>query len=220
MFVKDRISDLNIFERKVQIMMSMYSLSDEQTDIMDLFYRMTLDAITEFLLGKGINSLENPQTEFAVTMLTVIGWAILKHHSSVANDPSPAQRLYSRGNYYEDFKVINGFMWPFVHSTLNLPEQDLEKRSEKSFTFLHTLANYTRNPKTIRDQVVSVLLAGRDTTAATLSWAFYELSHYPEIYARLRAEILDKVSPMRAPTYEDLKHMPYLRHTIYETLRL
>ncbi|KAL3493768.1 cytochrome P450 [Aspergillus germanicus] len=214
MFIKDRISDLEIFERKVQIMLGLYNPSGEPTNVMDLFYRMTLDAITEFLLGKGICSLENPQADFAVafsdvqriqTMLTMLG---------------PAQRLYPRGEYYRGLKVINDFVWPFVHETLNLSADDLEKRPEKSFTFLHALANYTRDPKTIRDQVVSVLLAGRDTTAATLSWAFYELSHYPEIYARLRAEVIEKVGPTRAPTYEDLKNMPYLRHTINETLRL
>lgn len=118
--------------------------------------------------------------------------------------------------------MINEFVLPFVHSALALPAEELEKRSksEKSSTFLHSLANYTRDPKVIRDQVVAVLLAGRDTTAATLSWAFYELSHYPKIYAKLRAEILERVGPTRAPTYEDLKNMPYLRHTINETLRL
>lgn len=81
MFMKDRISDLDIFERKVRTMLSKYR-PGEPTDVMDLFYRMTLDAITEFLLGKGINSLENPQADFALafadvqriqTMLTMIG---------------------------------------------------------------------------------------------------------------------------------------------------
>ncbi|KAL4918584.1 cytochrome P450 [Aspergillus aurantiobrunneus] len=214
MFIKDRISDLDIFERKVQTMLSLYSPSGEPTDVMDLFYRMTLDAITEYLLGKGINSLEKPQADFALafaevqriqTMLTMIG---------------PAQRLYPRGKYNEGLKVINDFVWPFVHETLGLQARDLEKGAEKSFTFLHALANYTHNPKTIRDQVVSVLLAGRDTTAATLSWTFYELSYYPDTYSRLRAEVLDKVGPNRPPTYDDLKNMPYLRHTINEALRL
>jgi cytochrome P450 len=83
MFIKDRISDLDIFERKTQTMLSLYSPSGEPTDVMDLFYRMTLDAITEFLLGKGINSLENPQADFALafadvqriqTMLTMLGY--------------------------------------------------------------------------------------------------------------------------------------------------
>ncbi|RDW86292.1 uncharacterized protein DSM5745_02934 [Aspergillus mulundensis] len=60
MFVKDRFSDLDIFGRKVQTMLRLYSPSGDSTDVMDLFYRMTLDAITKFLLGKGINSLEKP----------------------------------------------------------------------------------------------------------------------------------------------------------------
>lgn len=130
--------------------------------------------------------------------------------------------FYPRGTYNRGIKVINEFVVPFVHSALALPAEELEKRSksEKSFTFLHALASYTRDPKVIRDQVVSVLLAGRDTTAATLSWAFYELSNYPGIYSKLRNEILTRVGPTRAPTYEDLKNMPYLRHTINETLRL
>ncbi|KAL5333878.1 cytochrome P450 [Aspergillus crustosus] len=190
MFIKDRISDLYIFERKAQTMLSLYSPSGKPTDVMDLFYRMTLDAITEFLLGRGINSLENPQANFAVAF-------------------SDVQRIQTIADNDWCLKVINDFVWPFVH-----------KGPDKSFTFLHALANYTRNPKTIRDQVVSVLLAGRDTTAATLSWALYELSHYAEAYAKLRAEAIEKVGLTRTPTYEALKNMPYLKHTINETLRL
>ena len=68
---------------------------------------------------------------------------------------------------------------------------------------------------------MAVLIAGRDTTAATLSWTLYELAHYPRIYAKLRSEVLRAVgSRGRAPTYEDLKNMPYLTHTLNETLRL
>lgn len=132
---------------------------------------------------------------------------------------SPAQHLYPRGKYNQGLKVINDFVWPFVHDALTFQKDDLNS-SEKQFTFLHALANYTQNPKTIRDQVVSVLLAGRDTTAATLSWTFYELSHYPAKYQKLRAEILARVGPTQAPTYDDLKNMPYLRHTLNEILRL
>lgn len=86
MFIKDRISDLEIFERKTQTMMDFLGDSGEPVDLMDLFYRMTLDVTTEFLLGKGINSLENPQGEFVQAfadvqriqmMLTLLGWDIL-----------------------------------------------------------------------------------------------------------------------------------------------
>lgn len=66
----------------------------------------------------------------------------------------------------------------------------------------------------------AVFLAGRDTTAATLSWCVYEVSHYPQIYAKLRSEVLSIVGPTKEPTYEDLKSMKYLQHTLNETLRL
>jgi cytochrome P450 len=65
-----------------------------------------------------------------------------------------------------------------------------------------------------------VLLAGRDTTAATLSWCFYELSHYPAVYTKLRNQVLNVVGPTREPTYDDLKNMKYLQNTLNETLRL
>lgn len=72
----------------------------------------------------------------------------------------------------------------------------------------------------MRDQLVAVLLAGRDTTASTLSWTFYELARHPDIVSKLREEIIGTVGLERAPTYADLKGMKYLQNVLQETLRL
>jgi cytochrome P450 len=119
-------------------------------------------------------------------------------------------------------KVIDDFVTPFIDRTLSLSRDELEKlgKSDTEFTFLHSLANYTRDPKVIRDQLIAVLLAGRDTTAATLSWLMYELAHYPQTWQKLRAEVLEHVGPDRDPTYEDLKKLKYLNNALNETLRL
>lgn len=113
-------------------------------------------------------------------------------------------------------------MKPYIEQALALPPSELDKlsKSDKSATFLHSIARYSRNPKVLRDQIMAILLAGRDTTAATLSWTIYELAHYPAIYTKLRNEILSTVGETRAPTYEDLKNMTYLTHSLNETLRL
>ena len=58
------------------------------------------------------------------------------------------------------------------------------------------------------------LIAGRDTTAATLTFVIYFLSLYPEVTFRLRNEVLSKVGPARKPTYDDIKEMKYLRAVI------
>jgi cytochrome P450 len=63
-FVKDRLSDLEIFEEHVQVLMSKIGQGQE-IDTLDLMFRYTLDAATHFLLGDSVGSLENPQTLFA-----------------------------------------------------------------------------------------------------------------------------------------------------------
>ena len=118
--------------------------------------------------------------------------------------------------------MLEQFIEPFIQRALALPPDTLEKlsKSDKDFTFLHSTARFTRDPKVIRDQLMAVLIAGRDTTAATLSWTIYELANYPHVYQKLRNEILSTVGPSKTPTYDDLKNMTYLTHTLNETLRL
>ncbi|KAI0125410.1 cytochrome P450 [Xylariales sp. AK1849] len=220
MFIKDRVSDLAIFERWMGSLVSKLEehsgTGEEGVDIMDLFYRMTLDVTTDFLLGASVNSLSDPRNEFAEAFnevqsiqmyLTVLG---------------PFEALIPRRRYKAGIAKIDQFVMPYIEAALALPRGELEKmeKEDREFTFLHSIARYTRDPRVLRDQIVAVLLAGRDTTAATLSWAFYELSHYPEKYQRLRNEIIDRVGRSRTPTYEDLKNMVYLKHVLNETLRL
>lgn len=130
--------------------------------------------------------------------------------------------MISKKLYRECIATVEALMEPYIQQTLSLPTSELEKlqKSDRDFTFLHGLATFTRDPKVIRDQLIAILLAGRDTTAATMSWCLYELSAYPEKYARLRREVLDVVGRSEAPTYQTLKDLKYLRYTIQETLRL
>jgi cytochrome P450 len=135
---------------------------------------------------------------------------------------SPIEKAIPRGKYLRDIRVLEQFIVPFIDKALALSPEELQKitKSEKEFTFLHSIASYTRDPTIIRDQIIAVLLAGRDTTAATLSWCLHELGHYPAVYKKLRDEVLSVVGKDREPTYEDLKEMKYLNATLNETLRL
>ena len=64
-FSKDRVTDLGIFEKHVEKLMSHINGQGQETDIANLFYRLTLDSATDHLLGESVNSLDDPQTEFA-----------------------------------------------------------------------------------------------------------------------------------------------------------
>ncbi|KAI2620050.1 cytochrome P450 monooxygenase CYP539B5 [Hypoxylon sp. NC1633] len=206
MFTKDRVGDLATFEKGVSLFLTKFPASGETVDIMDLFYRMTLDVTTDFLLGANVDSLSNPQSEFAQAF----------------NEVQRIQMMITIVGPLEVFIPRHRFVMPYIEQALSLPRNELEKlsNSDKHFSFLHSVARCTRNRQVLRDQILVLLLAGRDTTAATLSWAFYELSKYPDKFKKLRDEIINSVGRTRTPTYEDLKKMSYLRCTLNETLRL
>lgn len=71
----------------------------------------------------------------------------------------------------------------------------------------------------LRDEVVTLMIAGHETTANALTWTFYLLSKYPDAARQLRAE-LSRVLGGRIPTVADLPQLRYTRQVIEETLRL
>jgi cytochrome P450 len=134
----------------------------------------------------------------------------------------PLNGLLPRQNFRRNMKVINSLIDRYIERTLRLNPDELagKGKGDSGYTFLHALAGFTRDRKVLRDQLIAVLLAGRDTTACTLSWTIYELARHPECLRKLREEILSVVGPTRPPTYEDLKSMKYLQNVMNETLRL
>lgn len=71
----------------------------------------------------------------------------------------------------------------------------------------------------VRDQVMTFYLAGHETTAVALSWAWYLLSKNPEAARKVREEV-DRVLGDRVPEIGDLPALVYTRMVIDETLRL
>ncbi|KOS21929.1 Cytochrome P450 52A13 [Escovopsis weberi] len=193
MFSKDRVRNLAIFDACTDRLLSKLSPPGTTVDMKELLYRWALDTMTEFLLGENVNSLD-----------------------------SPIAPLIPKGDYYQAIRKIDQFVEPVIVRALAIPQSRLDElsKSDDDFTFLHSIARHTRDPKVIRDQVMSVLLAGRDTTAATLSWAIYELSAYPQKWATLRSEVLDALGAHGTPSYEILKNIKYLKNVLNETLRL
>jgi len=71
----------------------------------------------------------------------------------------------------------------------------------------------------VRDEAVTLLLAGHETTANALNWTWMLLSQHPQIEAWLHAE-LDQVLQGRAPTLADLRRLPYTEMVVKESMRL
>ncbi len=73
--------------------------------------------------------------------------------------------------------------------------------------------------KQMRDELVTLLIAGHETTANALTWALYLLSIHPDVERRLHAEV-DTVLSGRTPEADDLPNLEYTRMVVDETMRL
>jgi cytochrome P450 len=71
----------------------------------------------------------------------------------------------------------------------------------------------------LRDEIMTLFLAGHDTTALTLSWTWALLAQHPAVEAQLHAE-LDEVLGGRSPTMEDMPRLRFTEQVVTEALRL
>ncbi len=71
----------------------------------------------------------------------------------------------------------------------------------------------------VRDQLVTLFLAGHETTSQALTWTLYLLSQNPDAEQALHAE-LDRALPSGVPTFDDLAKLPYTEQVLKEAMRL
>jgi len=141
-----------------------------------------------------------------------------------ANDVVPRLRKFN-----SDLKLLNDVLDDLIDRAKTTRQvEDLEELENRNYDqvddpsllrFLVDMRGADIDNKQLRDDLMTMLIAGHETTAAVLTWALFELTKNPECMAKVRAEI-DEVVGDRNPTLEDIKGMRYLRLVVAETLRM
>jgi cytochrome P450 len=129
--------------------------------------------------------------------------------------PTPSNRRLQAG-----LNTLNTIVYAIIEERRNRP-------ADRNATDLLWMLLSARDEETgegmsdqqLRDEVMTLLLAGHETTATVLTWTWYLLSQHPEVERRLHAE-LDTVLLGQLPTVEHLDALPYTRMVIQEALRL
>jgi cytochrome P450 len=80
-------------------------------------------------------------------------------------------------------------------------------------------SGFRMSDQQLRDEMMTLFLAGHETTATSLTWIWYLLSRHPEVATRLLAE-LRRVLGGRSPCVDDLPNLPYTSMVIREAMRL
>lgn len=240
-FARDRISDFALFERYTEPTLSILSSkasSYEAVEIQDLYSRFTLDTAAEALFGENLDTLHGALPIPGQSCMSAKGSATNDEFGSFAQAFETSQEIIVgrtlKGYFWpatqlvkDDLepqaKVIEKWLQPMITRVLS-HRNDLRKAGMTSpieeSTFLDYLAEHTEDPKTIHDQLLNVLLAGRDTTSCLLTYVTYLMALHPDVTQRLRAEVLKVVGPTNSPTFDHIKQLRYLHAVINETLRL
>lgn len=136
----------------------------------------------------------------------------------------PFKFLVPKSRYRPYIDYIESFMDPIIMETMDQLEAeghgDKPNKKQRDFTLLHACAEVSREPRFLRDELLTALFAGRDNTAMALTWTIYELARHPDVVEDLRRIIETTIGFNRQPTYDDLKGMKILSNMVSETLRL
>lgn len=204
------------------------SASASYFDIQELFFRFTVDSATEFLFGGSVSSLQDEtigcdtrDIDFAGRRQFADCFNKSQNYLATRNLLQKLYWLVNPKEFRECNKVVHEFTNYYVNKVLSYSPEELEKISD-GYVFLYELAKQTRDPNVLRDQSLNILLAGRDTTAGLLSFVIFEMAKNPQMWTKLRNEILERfgTTNLEDITFENLKKCEYLKAVLNETLRL
>ncbi|KAG6556322.1 hypothetical protein Mapa_002265 [Marchantia paleacea] len=199
----------------------------DDVEMEGLFSRLTLDVIGKAVFNYDFDSLSNDTGIVEAVYVTLreaedrsVGifpyWKI-----PILAAIDPRQRRVAKA-----LKVVNDTLDSLIDKCKQIVEEEddefhEEYISERDPSILHFLlaSGDEVTSKQLRDDLMTMLIAGHETSAAVLTWTFYLLSMNPFVTAKLQREV-DAVLGDRAPTIDDMKKLQYTTNIINESMRL
>jgi cytochrome P450 len=178
---------------------------------------LTFDSATEFLFGESVDILRSPEGSEQQNFAAAFDYGQVQ--VSARARLGPFLFLYRNKKFDQACRTIHNFVDRFVYKALEYRkmlegEKQMSEKHTERYVFLNELAKATNDPKQLRDELLNILLAGRDTTASLLSHTWHALARRPDVWAKLKAEV-DALEG-KAPDYETLRNMKYLKFVLNE----
>lgn len=193
----------------------------EEVDMSEEMMRLTLLIVAQSLFAESPEVME--------PLVKAVGFAVSELQEVVDEDfgsvvrmlqwlPTPGNRR--RKNLRETLHgIIDGIIAKRLVEQASGAEED---RGDLLSMLLLSTDEETGQRLTheqVRDEVVTIMLAGHETTSNAMTWTWHLLAEHPEVAAKLHAEV-DSVLGGRVPGMEDLRNLPYTAQVFKEALRL
>lgn len=232
-FVREQVAHVQSLEPHIQIFAKHISKHDGAVfDIQHLFHRLTIDAATEFLFGESVESLRDASVGFDPAETDFDGksgfdeaFTIVQTYLALRAVAQDFYFLVNTKEFRENVARIHKFAEHYVRKALETSQEVLDSKSKDGYVFLYELVKQTRDPKILQEELLSIMIAGRNTTASLLSFLFFELSRNPEIWNKLKKEVHEHFGDgdnarLDQITFESMKKCTYLKWVLNETLRM
>ena len=213
-FDKVQFGSLHDFDAHLKRLINIIPSDGSTVDLQPLFSRLNLDSVTEYLLGESVMSLESTTTIDAKDFLESYSYGQAKVGKGLQ---LPLWTLATLDFKFRKACTVScRFVDKYVDMAFSRPKL-LDEVKEKKFILAHELAKMTKNRPFIRSQLLNVFMAGYDTITIALTNIFFHMARNPNIYTKLREEVL--VCPSDIDTV-GLQKLGYLQSIIKESLRL
>ncbi|KJE95200.1 cytochrome P450 [Capsaspora owczarzaki ATCC 30864] len=186
-------------------------------NIYEAFIRLTLDIIGLTGFGYNFAALDNPDSRYVHAGQEILDEIVrlnLLPKPIAALDRAKKDKLRDGMKAFED--VVDD-----VVKANRAGGNDEDETSKNMLSELLRMQDeegkLTREE--VHDEIITLMIAGHETTANTMSWAIFQLARNPSVQAKLRQEI-ETVLEGRPPKYEDRKNLPYTEWVIKESLRM
>src|SRR5207244_9317491 len=128
--------------------------------------------------------------------------------------PTPANLRYRRA-----LRRLDQLVWRIIDERRRQGDQPAEDLLTSLLRRQDEETGQSMSGQELRNETITLLLAGHETTANSLTWTWYLLSRHPDAARRVRAEAAAELGG-RAPTAQDLPKLRYTTRVLRESMRL
>lgn len=174
------------------------------------------------LFGSGMEHAAEAISEAMNAFMDVFGLIMLPFSELLEKLPLPAVRRVDRAR-----QRLDEIMYRLIAERRRLLSSQPDSGAQQEDDLLSMLVRAqdteggtgAMTDEQVRDECVTIILAGHETTAAALTWTWYLLSQHPAVEARLHRE-LDSVLSGRRATADDIPSLRYTEMVFRESMRL
>jgi cytochrome P450 len=173
-FIRTQYQNLDHFQEHVNNLITRLPVEGGVVDLQPLFFSLTLDTTTALLLGRSVHSLRADDTDDAENIDFAESFNVAQEGLAKRFRIAPWHFFYNPPEFQRACSTVHRFVESYIQER-NVQHQE-NINTEESYGFINQVAEESATNEDLRDQLLNVLLAGRDTTACCLSWTLYVFS--------------------------------------------